>query len=151
MGFHRVHTYFPTLTMISHTRAFLHDTFLDPYIRRFVRPFGHSHHRYFIDPRHIGDTSHLWDAFVWIRDLQLRSLSADFTELQTIKVSLHIACRSLRGSISGRYSFHSTPQSISSVSFKRLPLFHLFRLVVEQVARTQRSSSVKLMGPSLIS
>lgn len=33
-----------------------------------------------------------------------RPLSADFTELQTIRVSLFIACRSLRAGVSGRYS-----------------------------------------------
>ena len=25
--------------------------------------YGHSHHSYFIDPRHIGNISHLWDTF----------------------------------------------------------------------------------------
>lgn len=43
--------------------AFLHLKFVDPYFRKFVRPFGHSHHRYFLDPRHIGHTTHLWAAF----------------------------------------------------------------------------------------
>ena len=32
---------------------------LDPYIRDFVSPFGHSHHRTFIDPRPNAH-SHLW-------------------------------------------------------------------------------------------
>ena len=40
----------------------LHD--IDPYIRKFVSPVGHSHHGYFIDPRPIGCTAHLWATFL---------------------------------------------------------------------------------------
>lgn len=43
--------------------TFLHSISLDPYIRKFVSPLGHSHHEYFIDPRPIDNTSHLWVAF----------------------------------------------------------------------------------------
>ena len=69
----------------------LHD--IDPYIRKFVSPVGHSHHGYFIDPRHIGDTIHLWTAFVIFEINILRPLSADFTELQTLWISPYNACR----------------------------------------------------------
>ena len=64
MVFHIEHSYLTTLPMISHTHAFLHGLHIEPYIRRFVSPFGHSHHGYFVDPRPIGDTVHLWAAFV---------------------------------------------------------------------------------------
>ena len=36
---------------------------IDPYIRKFVSTFVHSHLEHFIDPRHIGNTIHLWTAF----------------------------------------------------------------------------------------
>ena len=78
---------------------------LDPYLRKFVRPSGHSNHRYFIDPRHVGDTIHLWTAFVWGFATPLRPLSAVFAELLTHQVSHIYASRSLRESVSGRYPF----------------------------------------------
>ena len=37
---------------------------LEPLLHRFVSRLRHTHHRYFIDPRHIGHTIHLWTAFV---------------------------------------------------------------------------------------
>lgn len=37
---------------------------LEPLLHRFVSQLRHTHHRYFIDPRHIGHTIHLWTAFV---------------------------------------------------------------------------------------
>lgn len=64
--------------------AFLRISPFDPYVRGFVSPFGHSNHRCFVDPRHIGDTIHLWTAFVHVALAAMRrSLSADFTGLQT--------------------------------------------------------------------
>ena len=36
---------------------------LEPLLHRFVSQLRHTHHRYFIDPRHIGRTTHLWAAF----------------------------------------------------------------------------------------
>ena len=36
---------------------------LEPLLHRFVSQSRHTHHRYFIDPRHIGHTIHLWTAF----------------------------------------------------------------------------------------
>ena len=63
MVFHNSDFYSTTLTAISHRRTFLFPSGLDPYIRKFVSPLGHSHHKYFIDPQHIGSTIHLWIAF----------------------------------------------------------------------------------------
>lgn len=37
---------------------------IDPYIRKFVSPIGHSHHGYFIDPRPIGCIFHRWNTFL---------------------------------------------------------------------------------------
>jgi hypothetical protein len=45
---------------------------LDPYIRRFVRYLYHSHHRYFVDPRHMDYTTHLWVDFVIMPFIILR-------------------------------------------------------------------------------
>lgn len=80
---------------------------MDPYLRRFVSTLiVHSLHGQFIDPRHIGHTTHLWAAFVQVacKATRLRYLSADFTGLQTVSVSAYTACRSLRVGVSGRYS-----------------------------------------------
>ena len=74
---------------------------IDPYIRKFARSLDHSNHRYFIDPRHVGNAIHRWTGFV--RIYHLRSLSAAFAELLTYSVSCIYASRSLRGSVSGRY------------------------------------------------
>ena len=82
MVFHKINFYSTTLTTIARTDAFQRPLPLDPYIRKFVSLLGHSHHEYFIDPRPIGNTIHLWTAFVIIFII-LRLLSADFTELQT--------------------------------------------------------------------
>lgn len=68
-----------------------------------VRSTAHPHHGYFIDPRPIGNTIHLWTAFV-CASIPLRLLSADFTELLTVSVSAYTASRSLRAGVSGRYS-----------------------------------------------
>ena len=35
----------------------------NPFIRKFVRQYRHSHHEHFIDPRHIGSTI-LWTVFL---------------------------------------------------------------------------------------
>jgi len=64
MVFHKFYFYSTTLAAISHMRTFLCARHLDPYIRRFVSSLGHSDHRHFIDPRPVGDTIHLWTAFV---------------------------------------------------------------------------------------
>jgi len=90
MDFHIDNFYSSTLTVIYHIYTFLYNRFLDPYIREFVSPFGHSNHGYFIDPRPVGSTIHLWMAFVCgIPLIHLRLLSADFTELLTKVVSHH--------------------------------------------------------------
>lgn len=44
--------------------TFLCSRTIDPYIRRFISCFQHSRHIYFIDPRPMGYTIHLWTAFV---------------------------------------------------------------------------------------
>ena len=111
MVFHTNHFYSTTLTIFNNPVAFLQHRVIDPYIRRFVRSFGHSDHRYFIDPRHIGDTIHLWTAFVVLGHGRFLPTSASSLKHQ---VSFAYPSRSLREGVSGRYSFHSTFQIISS-------------------------------------
>lgn len=86
----------------------------------------------------MGDTIHLWTAFVTVfvclflslyalqYTLVIRSLSADFTGLHTYQVSLAYACRSLRGGVSGRYPFHSTSQLTSSTTNLVIAAFSSF-------------------------
>lgn len=89
----------------SHTHkgvyAFLHIFHLDPFIHRFVSLLRHSHHRYFIDLRHIGNTIHLWTDFVWV----LNSITVTLCRLcrasDTCKTN---ACRSIKVGVSGRYT-----------------------------------------------
>lgn len=64
--------------------------------------FGHSDHRYFIDSRPVGNAVRLRTGFV---AFALRLLSAVFTELLTVWISSFTASRSIRVSVSGRYSF----------------------------------------------
>ena len=98
--FHSFPFYFTALIPNKETTTFLWHPALAPYIRRFVRYFYHSNHRYFIAPRHIGDIIHLWTTFVVaIYDRSLPT-SPSFKRF--------LACRSLRGDVSGRYPFHST-------------------------------------------
>ena len=66
----------------------------------FVRHLCHSHHGYLIDPRHIGCTIHLWTAFV-----SLTCYGISLPALPGFTQSLASACRSIRGGVSGRYSF----------------------------------------------
>ena len=68
--------------------AFLRTMDIDSCIRGFVRSLDHSHHRYFIDPRHIINTIHLWTTFGYMYWHALRLTSADFTELHTPSVML---------------------------------------------------------------
>ena len=79
---------------------------LDPYIRVFVSPFGHSNHRYFVDPRPNAH-SHLW--------LALRlSLFLMLTAYRASAVSrLH------RASDPGR--FQPTPVGVLGERFRALP------------------------------
>ena len=58
--------------------AFLRLRRIDPYIRRFVSSLEHSHLGYFIDSRPMGDTSHLWDAFVLLGHGHSRPTSPGF-------------------------------------------------------------------------
>ena len=117
--------------------TFLHGLLLDPYIRKFVRHFCHSHHGYFIDPRHISATIHRWTAFVMLPSQPiLRTLSADFTGLLTVSVSAYTASRSIRVGASGRYSLIS-PIGLSVRWYKTSTAFCHWRLVAEQVALMQ--------------
>ena len=124
MVFHNGHFYSTTLTIHLDPAAFLQHVGLDPYFRRFVRPLGHSNHRHFIDPRHIGNTIHLWTAFVLRGHGYSLPTSPGFRPPHAFATD---ACRSLRGSVSGRYSFHSTSRIISSEILRFLPLFRLFQ------------------------
>ena len=86
--------------------TFLCSRVLDPYIRRFVRYFNHSHHIYFIDPRPMGYTIHLWTAFVLLTQITV-SLSR-----------LHRA--------SDKISFLIMPVGVSGEAFRGVtPSFHL--------------------------
>lgn len=56
MVFHNKNSYSTTLPMLKHQHTFLYVLHIVPLIRWFVSSlceFEHSHHRYFIDPRHI--------------------------------------------------------------------------------------------------
>lgn len=90
--------------------------FYSPFV--LTRTFGvssvlltaHSHHRQFIDPRHIGYIAHLWETFVsqgfalgyshWI-SVTLCRLPRALKPFASLR--LQTACRSLRVGISGRY------------------------------------------------
>ncbi len=65
MVFHSKSFYSTTLAPQTWwANAFLRHQRLEPLLHRFVSQSRHTHHRYFIDPRHIGHTIHLWTAFV---------------------------------------------------------------------------------------
>ena len=53
----------PHLPHNSVSNTFLYCQRLEPLLHRFVSQLRHTHHRYFIDPRHMGYTTHLWAAF----------------------------------------------------------------------------------------
>jgi len=79
---------------------------LDPYIRVFVSPLGHSNHRYFVDPRPNAH-SHLWLAL-------LLPLFPMFTAGRANAVSrLHRA--------SDRGSFPPPPVGVLGERFRALP------------------------------
>ncbi len=65
---------------------------------------AHSHHRHFVDSRHIGCTIRLRTAFHSDITILFGQLSADFCELSnTSYIAVIRACRSLRVGVSGRY------------------------------------------------
>lgn len=76
---------------------------LDPYIRIFVSFYKHSHHRYFIDFRHIICISYLQDNFLINIIIMLGQISADFNGLHTLKFYTFNACRSIKVNVSRRY------------------------------------------------
>lgn len=79
---------------------------LDLLHRVFVRGyFPHTHHRRFIDLRHIGSTIHLWTAFVqaYIFPVYGCSLPTSPSFLRHSYYTLS-ASRSIKAGISGRYS-----------------------------------------------
>lgn len=81
---------------------------LEPYIRKFVSPCqGHSNHESFIDTRSVSSVIHLWTTFVAriLKSFALRLPSTDFCELHTSIFSYCDACRSISGSVLGRYPF----------------------------------------------
>ena len=83
--------------------------------------FSHTHHRQFIDLRHIGNTIHLWTAFVQLKYLTcLRLLSADFTELYKL-LERAVACSPPFGVLGWRFGTlppHFTHRNISSPKFR---------------------------------
>ena len=105
--------------------TFLCSRIIDPYIRRFVRCFHHSHHIYFIDPRHIGSTIHLWTAFVenfhFPYGCSLPT-SPSFWQNQFP----NNASRSIRGGVSRRYPI-IPPLGLSVLLIKKT--FHVLFLV----------------------
>ena len=78
---------------------------LDLYIRIFVSFLKHSHHRYFIDFRHIICISYLQDNFLINIAIMLGQISADFNGLHTLKFYTFNACRSIKVNVSRRYPF----------------------------------------------
>lgn len=54
----------PHLRSTKAACAFLHSCRIDPYIRKFVNIYVHTHHGQFINHRLIGYTTYLWTAFV---------------------------------------------------------------------------------------
>ena len=74
---------------------------LEPLLHRFVSQLRHTHHRYFIDPRHIGCTTHLWAAFhISITPCLGSSLPTSPGFRHNL---LSYACWSIREGVSGRY------------------------------------------------
>ena len=121
MEFHRHDFYFTTLTAIfSDKDTFLYLKSIDPYFRKFVRYFYHSHHICFIDPRPMGYTIRLRTAFVLFAQITV-SLSRLYRAFNIHITTNTNANRSIRESVSGRYSF--------------IPLFRLSVLLI----RTLRS------------
>ena len=76
---------------------------LDPYIRIFVSFYKYSHHRYFIDFRHIICISYRQNNFLINIIIMLGQISADFNELHTLKFYTFNACRSIKVNVSRRY------------------------------------------------
>lgn len=90
----------------------------------FYRPPAYRRHYPPLDSFRVRDTPHV------------RPLSADFTELQTIQVSLSIACRSLRAGVLGRYPL-IPPVGSPVQSFEDCPLFALTGLCGNKSHHTQ--------------
>ena len=103
-------SYFTSLSFHSRNIAFLQFKSLDPYIRKFVRCFHHSHHMHFIDSRPIGYTAHLWAAFVLTSQIMV-----SFSRL-------HRA--------SDIISFPILPVGVSEKAFKALPSHSTMVLIV---------------------
>ncbi len=72
---------------------------LDPYIRRLVRRYRHSHHIHFIDPRPIGYTIHLWTAFVPLARItvSLSRLHRAFDKIGFPKMPIGVSGEAFRG------------------------------------------------------
>ena len=107
---------------------------IDPYIRKFVSPVGHSHHGYFIDPRPIGYTAHLWatflstalchDAFQHLRFSVRAALSRLHRASDIYSFRFWYASRRIREGVSGRYPF--IPPFGLPVLLKRERFFSFF-------------------------
>jgi len=94
---------YPTIVVYT----FLYIRFLDPYIRKFVSIFVHSHHRYFIDTRPIATRPPL----VRISSIKIYIISYVRVTLSRLQRAYNIsylaifnAIRSISVSILGRYS-----------------------------------------------
>lgn len=80
--------------------------------------FRHSNHASLMDPRPI--ISHIVLGPLYAARHNLGTLSADFTELHTIRLSPYMACRSIRGDASRGLSGKAGP-IISSTKSKSSP------------------------------
>ena len=115
MVFHNQDSYFTTLTPLRAALYVSTQSYIGPLNSRVRQSLWHTHHRNFIDFRHITNhisyfnlswqvgSSHFCTNLTWLF-LWLRSASADFTELLTPKLSFYDASRSIKEYVSGRYS-----------------------------------------------
>ena len=93
---------------------------IDPYIRGFRQlSCKHSNLGYLVDLRPMGNTIHLWMAFVGLVFFQhfLRLLSAVFTELLTADTIIWMPVGVLRGRFRA-LPHHSTSRIVSSPNFR---------------------------------
>ena len=84
------------------------------------RQYFHTFSPWVSDPRHIGNTIHLWTAFVHSLSPCLRLLSADFTELYKL-LERAVACSPPFGVSGRRFGTlppHFTHRNISSPKFR---------------------------------
>ena len=136
MVFHKDNSYSTTLTAALRTHAFLHDLHIDPYIRKFVSPSGHSHHEYFVDPRPIDCTNHLWLAFLTFINTPLLCLQVGSGHFWTNKLHSFMFLIFVRAILSRLHRASDTPafayahqSEYQGRRFRALPPHSTFRII----------------------